>query len=86
MFSFKNLYEKVKTGFKNKFYNKPVTVKSCPFCGSSNINAFSVLANFVQVINGTEDARYIQSATCSDCGKKFVLEEDVEIITPQKGK
>ena len=82
---FDGFIKKIKSIFGPKVPHKEVTIQRCPFCGSPNITAFSVLANFVQVINGTEQARYVQSATCLDCGKKFVLEEGAQINLDQKG-
>ena len=43
---------------------------ACPKCGSTNLGYFSGLANYVQVIQGTEEPRYVQSVCCNDCGFK----------------
>jgi predicted nucleic-acid-binding Zn-ribbon protein len=47
---------------------KPQTEYVCPKCGSKDLGYTSVISNFVDVVRGTEDPTYLQSARCFQCG------------------
>lgn len=40
----------------------------CPKCGSKDLGYTSVISNFVEVVRGTADPVYLQSARCFHCG------------------
>ena len=42
----------------------------------TDLGYFNVICNFVQVIRGTEEPRYIQSVKCSNCGYKEESEDN----------
>ena len=41
---------------------------SCPRCGSKRLVYGSVIGNFTQSILNSEERKYVQTATCLDCG------------------
>ena len=52
---------------KNLWDNEEVTF-CCPKCGCKNIEYFSVIANFVQVVRDTESPKYKELCKCTHCG------------------
>ena len=49
---------------------------SCPNCGSTRIIYGSVIGNFSKVVLHQEDPKYVETATCMDCGFKINSELD----------
>ena len=58
--------------FKNLWENKEASEDEvefyCPRCGSNQIGYFSVISNYVQVIRGLEQPKYVETQKCSKCG------------------
>jgi predicted nucleic-acid-binding Zn-ribbon protein len=65
--------------FKNLWDNEEEepTEYCCPKCGSEQIEYFSVISNYVQVIRG-EDPKYINTAKCNNCGYSTNNIEDLK--------
>ena len=57
--------------FRNLFSNNNVEEIVCPKCGSKDFSYIMHLANFVEVMRGTEPARYVKSGTCNSCGYRM---------------
>lgn len=60
-------------GYKDKQESNVVEedieyVYCCPKCGSEQMIYSTIIGNFVQVVSQTEDAKYIQIASCPKCG------------------
>lgn len=65
----RTLWQKNEQAYEQKTY-------ACPKCGCTDLGYFNVICNFVQVIRGTEEPRYIQSVKCTNCGYKEESEDN----------
>jgi len=64
------MFEKFLELFKKKEEKEPEY--KCPKCGSDRIGYFTGISNYIQVVLGEEEPKYVKSATCLDCGFRSI--------------